>query len=121
MDQMIENQKKYFQSGTTLSVDFRIGMLKKLYSTIQKYEDSGLNGSSVVSAGLAGQTVDQIAQGVASGMYNATEINGEIVITRNDNAVLSLFNNTGTSKTGTTSGSNSSTKKKDLTTPSWLM
>ena len=39
MDQMIENQKKYFQSGTTLSVDFRIGMLKKLYSTIQKYED----------------------------------------------------------------------------------
>ncbi len=38
IDQMIKQQKKYFQSGATLNVDFRIEMLKRLYHSIQKYE-----------------------------------------------------------------------------------
>lgn len=38
VDKMIESQRKFFQSGATLSVDFRIEMLKKLYGAVKKYE-----------------------------------------------------------------------------------
>lgn len=36
--EIIESQRVYFQSGATLSVDFRIDMLKRLYRTVKKYE-----------------------------------------------------------------------------------
>ena len=35
---IIENQQKYFNTGATLSVKFRVEMLKRLHSTIKKYE-----------------------------------------------------------------------------------
>lgn len=38
IDKILESQRKYFRSGATLSVDFRIKMLKKLYSAVKKYE-----------------------------------------------------------------------------------
>ena len=38
IDIILEKQKKFFQSGASLSVDFRIKMLKKLYSAIEKHE-----------------------------------------------------------------------------------
>lgn len=38
LDQLLDRQRKYFLSGATLSVGFRIDMLKKLYNTVQKYE-----------------------------------------------------------------------------------
>lgn len=38
IDEILESQRKYFRSGVTLSISFRIEMLKKLYSTIQSYE-----------------------------------------------------------------------------------
>lgn len=38
IDELLESQRKFFQSGATLSVDFRIEMLKKLYQTVKKYE-----------------------------------------------------------------------------------
>lgn len=38
IDEILESQRKYFRSGVTLSIPFRIEMLKKLYSTIQSYE-----------------------------------------------------------------------------------
>lgn len=38
IEQILEKQRSYFQSGATLSVDFRIEMLKKLRTCIQKYE-----------------------------------------------------------------------------------
>ena len=38
IDNIIESQRKFFQSGATLSVKFRIEMLKKLYSAVKKYE-----------------------------------------------------------------------------------
>lgn len=38
IDEILASQRKYFQSGATLSVDFRVEMLKKLYNTIKKYE-----------------------------------------------------------------------------------
>lgn len=38
IDEIIESQRKFFQSGATLSVKFRIEMLKKLYNAIKKYE-----------------------------------------------------------------------------------
>lgn len=38
IDKIMESQRKYFRSGATLSVDFRIKMLKKLYSAVKKYE-----------------------------------------------------------------------------------
>ena len=37
--QILENQKNYFTSGATLNVNERISKLKKLYNTIEKYED----------------------------------------------------------------------------------
>ena len=36
--QILENQRTFFQSGATLPISFRIEMLKKLRSTIYKYE-----------------------------------------------------------------------------------
>lgn len=38
IDTILEKQRKYFVSGATLPVKFRIGMLKKLYNTVKKYE-----------------------------------------------------------------------------------
>ncbi len=38
IEQILENQRNYFRTGTTLPVPFRIRMLKKLYCTIEKYE-----------------------------------------------------------------------------------
>lgn len=38
IDQILESQRSYFQSGATLSVDFRIEMLKKLRNAVKKYE-----------------------------------------------------------------------------------
>ena len=38
IEAILESQRKYFQSGATLSVEFRIEMLKKLYQTVKKYE-----------------------------------------------------------------------------------
>ena len=38
IESILESQRAYFQSGATLSVDFRIKMLKKLYQTVKKYE-----------------------------------------------------------------------------------
>lgn len=36
---LLSKQKKYFESGATLDVNFRITMLKKLRDTIEKYEN----------------------------------------------------------------------------------
>ena len=38
IEQIVEKQKKYYRTGETLSVEFRIEMLKRLYEAIQKYE-----------------------------------------------------------------------------------
>lgn len=38
IDLLLEKQRNFFQSGATLSVSFRIEMLKKLRSAVQKYE-----------------------------------------------------------------------------------
>ncbi|MBR5774201.1 MAG: aldehyde dehydrogenase family protein, partial [Clostridia bacterium] len=35
---LLEKQRKYYKSGATISVRFRIAQLKKLYATIKKYE-----------------------------------------------------------------------------------
>ncbi len=35
---LLENQRKFYKSGITISVDFRIEQLKKLYSAVKKYE-----------------------------------------------------------------------------------
>lgn len=39
IDQILERQRAFFQSGATLPVEFRIRMLKKLYQAIRDYED----------------------------------------------------------------------------------
>ncbi|MBQ8836253.1 MAG: aldehyde dehydrogenase [Clostridia bacterium] len=39
IDNILESQRKYFDSGETLDVKFRIAQLKKLYAAIKKYED----------------------------------------------------------------------------------
>lgn len=36
---LLENQKKYYKTGVTIPVKFRIEQLKKLYAAIKKYED----------------------------------------------------------------------------------
>ena len=36
IDLILEGQRKFFRSGETLSVEFRIEMLKKLYDTIKE-------------------------------------------------------------------------------------
>ena len=35
---ILDKQRKYYRTGATLPVSFRVEMLKKLRSTIQKYE-----------------------------------------------------------------------------------
>ncbi len=39
IDEILEAQRSYFQSGATLDVSFRIEMLKKLYNAVKKYEN----------------------------------------------------------------------------------
>ena len=36
---ILEKQRKYYKSGVTIPVDFRIAQLKKLYATIKKYQN----------------------------------------------------------------------------------
>ncbi|MBR6728791.1 MAG: hypothetical protein IKL80_01405 [Clostridia bacterium] len=36
---LLEGQRKYYKSGVTIPVDFRIRQLKKLYKTVKKYEE----------------------------------------------------------------------------------
>ena len=38
IENLLENQRKFYRSGATISVDFRIEQLKKLYATVKKYE-----------------------------------------------------------------------------------
>ncbi len=38
MDRILQKQKSFFQSGATLSVDFRLKMLRRLYQAVQRYE-----------------------------------------------------------------------------------
>ncbi len=38
INKILESQRQFFQSGATLSVKFRIEMLKKLYHAVKKYE-----------------------------------------------------------------------------------
>lgn len=38
IDEVLQSQRKYFRSGVTLPVEFRIEMLKKLYRAVKKYE-----------------------------------------------------------------------------------
>lgn len=38
IDEILESQRRYFQSGATLPVKFRVEMLKKLYNAVKKYE-----------------------------------------------------------------------------------
>ena len=38
IDNILESQQRYFESGETLDVKFRIAQLKKLYAAIKKYE-----------------------------------------------------------------------------------
>ena len=39
IDEILDGQRKFFRSGATLPVEFRIKMLKKLYAAIKKYEN----------------------------------------------------------------------------------
>ncbi len=39
MKYIIEKQRKYFRSGVTLPIEFRIEMLKRLYRSIQRHEE----------------------------------------------------------------------------------
>ena len=39
IDLILESQKKFFRSGATLSVEFRVEMLQKLYDTIKNYKN----------------------------------------------------------------------------------
>lgn len=39
IDKLLEDQRRFFQSGATLSVQFRVEMLKRLRCTVQKYEN----------------------------------------------------------------------------------
>ena len=38
IDEILASQKQYFQSGATLSVEFRLEMLKKLYTAVKNHE-----------------------------------------------------------------------------------
>lgn len=38
IDNILDKQRKYFSSGATLPVGFRVEMLKKLYNAVKKYE-----------------------------------------------------------------------------------
>ena len=39
LDQLLQNQREFFRSGATLPVDFRVTMLRKLRSAVERYED----------------------------------------------------------------------------------
>lgn len=39
IDEILESQRRYFRSGATLSVSFRIEMLKRLRNAVEKYEN----------------------------------------------------------------------------------
>ena len=39
LDKLLKNQKEFFKIGKTLSVEFRINMLKKLYSSVKNHEE----------------------------------------------------------------------------------
>ena len=38
IDEILESQRKFFRSGKTIPVKFRVAMLKKLYAAVKKYE-----------------------------------------------------------------------------------
>ncbi|MBO5352898.1 MAG: aldehyde dehydrogenase family protein, partial [Lachnospiraceae bacterium] len=38
LDCLLESQRRFFATGATLPVNFRIQMLKKMYTSIKKYE-----------------------------------------------------------------------------------
>lgn len=38
IDRILDSQRKFYSSGATLPIEFRIQMLKKLYSAVKKYE-----------------------------------------------------------------------------------
>ena len=38
IEELLQEQKKYYQSGATIPVEFRIAQLKKLYETIKRHE-----------------------------------------------------------------------------------
>ena len=40
ISEQLQRQKSYFQEGNTLSVDFRLEMLRRLYREIQSREDA---------------------------------------------------------------------------------
>jgi aldehyde dehydrogenase (NAD+) len=40
LDQILESQRKFFQSGATLDVSFRVEMLRRLYAAVERYEDN---------------------------------------------------------------------------------
>ena len=40
LDQLLQDQRHFFQSGATLPVDFRIRMLRKLYSAVERHEEA---------------------------------------------------------------------------------
>ena len=37
---LLEKQREYYKSGSTIPVKFRIEQLKKLYATVKKYENA---------------------------------------------------------------------------------
>lgn len=37
--ELLEKQRRFYQSGATIPVDFRIQQLKKLYAAVKKYEN----------------------------------------------------------------------------------
>ena len=39
IDALLEKQRRFYQSGATIPVDFRIQQLKKLYAAVKKYEN----------------------------------------------------------------------------------
>ena len=39
IDEMLSSQRRFFESGATLSIPFRIEMLKKLYAAVKRYEE----------------------------------------------------------------------------------
>ncbi len=39
IDELLEKQRRFYQSGATIPVGFRIQQLKKLYAAVKKYEN----------------------------------------------------------------------------------
>ena len=50
IDLLLENQRKFFRTGATLPVDFRIAMLKKLQSAVEQHE-AGITASLTADLG----------------------------------------------------------------------